>query len=100
VENIYYLLIVGLIFWYFIYLRKVSESARSHINSYCNTESLQFISLARKSSRINFSKQHGPHWVSIFEFEFSGDGESSYLGEMQLRGYKVDNIFMPPYKIN
>jgi hypothetical protein len=38
--------------------------------------------------------------MSIFEFEFSGDGESSYLGEMQLRGYKVDNVNMPPYKIN
>lgn len=99
-ENIYYLLIVGLIFWYFIYLRKVSECARNHINSYCSTESLQFISLARKSSRINFNKRYGPHWISIFEFEFSGDGESSYLGEMQLRGYKVDNINMPAYKIN
>jgi len=99
-ENIYYLLIVALVFWYFIHLRKISEYARSHINNYCNTESLQFISLARKSSRICFSKQYGPHWVSVFEFEFSGDGESSYLGEMQLRGYKVDNVNMPPYKIN
>ncbi|XPF94300.1 DUF3301 domain-containing protein [Colwellia sp. RE-S-Sl-9] len=99
-ENIYYLLIVCLIFWYFIYLRKISEYARSHINTYCNTENLQFISLARKSSRISFDKRHGPHWVSVFEFEFSGDGESSYLGEMQLRGYKVDGVNMPPYKIH
>lgn len=99
-ENIYYLLIVSLVFWYFIHLRKISEYAKKHINSYCNTESLQFISLARRSSRLSFNKQHGPHWISVFEFEFSGDGESSYLGEMQLRGYKVDSINMPPYKIN
>jgi len=98
-ENIYYLLIVCLIFWYFIYLRKVSEYARNHINNYCNTEGLQFISLARKSSRLSFNKQYGPHWISVFEFEFSGDGESSYLGEMTLRNYKVDAINMPAYKI-
>lgn len=99
-ENIYFLLIVCLIFWYFIYLRKISEYARGHINNYCETENLQFISLARKSSRISFNKQQGPHWVSIFEFEFSGDGESSYLGEMTLKGYKVDKVTMPPYKIS
>jgi len=98
-ENIYYLLIVCLIFGYFIYLRKVSEYARNHINNYCNTEGLQFISLARKSSRLSFNKQYGPHWISVFEFEFSGDGESSYLGEMTLRNYKVDAINMPAYKI-
>jgi hypothetical protein len=99
-ENIYYLLIVCLVFWYFVYLRKVAEFARNHVNTYCNAESLQFISLARKSSRINFSKKLGPHWISIFEFEFSGDGESSYTGEMKLRGYKVDEVNLPPYKIN
>lgn len=76
----------------------MSEYARNHINKYCNRESLQFISIARKSSRISFSKKEGPHWVSIFEFEFSGDGESSYTGEMILTNYKVASIEMPPYK--
>jgi len=99
-ENIYYLLIIGLIFWYFIYLRKVAEFARSHINRYCESEKLQFISIARRSSRIRFNRKFGPHWLSIFEFEFSGDGESSYQGLMTLRGYRLDDINTPAYRIS
>ena len=99
-ENIYYLLIVCLILWYFVYLRRVSEYALIHVNTYCNKENLQFISLARKSSRFKFNKALGPHWISIFEFEFSGDRESSYTGEIKLKGYKLDEVNLPPYKIN
>jgi len=99
-ENIYYLLIVCLIFWYFVYLRKVAEFALRHANKYCENEHLQFISLARKSSRLKFSKKRGPYWLSIFEFEFSGNGESSYVGEITLEGYKLEAVALPPYKIN
>ncbi len=98
-ENIYYLLVVCLFLWYFIYLRKVSECALRHIKSYCKKENLQFISLARHSSRLSFSKDLGPHWNSVFDFEFSGDGESSYQGQATLKGYKLDNIHVPMYKI-
>jgi hypothetical protein len=97
-ENIYYLLLVSLIFWYFVYLRRVSECARSHITKYCKKEQLQFISISRVSSRIAFNKTLGPHWISIFDFEFSGDGDSSYEGQATLRGLKLDNIFLPPFR--
>lgn len=99
-ENIYYLLFVGLLFWYFVYLRKVSEYARSHASKYCKEESLQFLAIARLSSKFRFSKRFGPHWVSYFDFEFSGDGESTYHGKMTLRGYKLDNIETPAYRIH
>ena len=98
-ENIYFLLIVCLFLWYFIYLRKVSEYALRHIKAYCEKEALQFISLSRYSSRIAFNKRLGPHWVSVFDFEFSGDRESSYQGQAVLKGYKLDNIHVPMYKI-
>ncbi|SEK83132.1 Protein of unknown function [Colwellia chukchiensis] len=99
-ENIYYLLIIGLVFWYFVYLRKVAEYARSHADKYCQQENLQFLAIARRSSRLRFSKRFGPHWLSQFDIEFSGDGESSYHGIMTLRGYKLDNIEMPPYRVS
>ncbi len=98
-ENIYLLLIVCLFLWYFIYLRKVSECALRHIKHYCKNEGLQFISLSRYSSRISFNRALGPHWISTFDFEFSGDGESSYKGKAVLKGYKLDNIHVPMYKI-
>lgn len=98
-ENIYFLLIVCLFLWYFIYLRKVSEFALRHIKKYCEKDALQFISLSRRSSRLRFSKALGPHWISTFDFEFSGDRESSYQGQATLCGYKLDNIHVPMYKI-
>ncbi|MBA6356030.1 MULTISPECIES: DUF3301 domain-containing protein [unclassified Colwellia] len=98
-ENIYLLLIVCLFLWYFIYLRKVSEFALRHITAYCEKDGLQFISLSRRSNRLTFSKALGPHWISIFDFEFSGDGESSYQGQATLKGYKLENTHVPMYKI-
>lgn len=99
-ENIYLLLFVGLIFWYFIYLRKVSEFARLHINTYFKKEGLQFITIARRSSRLKFDSSYGLYWHSIFDVEFSGDGEASYQGEVSLRGYKLVAIDLPVYRIN
>ena len=99
-ENIYYLLIVCLIYWYFIYIRKISENARKIANNYCEKESLQFIAIARNSTRLKFSKKEGIHFYSIFDFEFSGDGESSYNGLLSLNGLKLEQMHLPPYKIN
>lgn len=99
-ENIYYLLLVSLVFWYFIYLRRVSEFARKYAKKYCENESLQFISIARISSRIRFNKKNGLHWLSIFELEFSGDGESQHIGRLSLRGYKLEQVDLPAYRIH
>lgn len=98
-ENIYLLLIVGLGFWYFIYLRKVSEMARFHMKRYCQQEGLQFLSLARVSSRFRFNPKYGPHILSVFDVEFSGDGESQYTGKLSLRGYKLESVDLPAYRI-
>ena len=98
-ENIYILLIFFLICWYFIYLRKVAEFARIHTQQYCQKENLQYLSIARISSRLTFNKRMGIHWHSIFEFEFSGDGESQYIGRVLLRNYKLDKIDIPAYRI-
>jgi hypothetical protein len=99
-ENIYYLLLVCLIFWYFIYLRKVSEAALVHAKHYCEQSQLQFIAIARRSSRLTFNKKYGLVWYSLFDFEFSGDGESSNNATVSLYGLKLGNIDIPPYRVN
>ena len=98
-ENIYYILFVSLFLWYFIYLRKVAEVGKSQAQYYCKKENLQFIAVARNSSVLRFSKEFGIYWLSTFDFEFSGDGEASYKGELTLRGLTLDNITTPPYRV-
>lgn len=99
-ENIYYLLLLGLICWYFIYLRQVAEVARHHSVKYCKQAELQYIAIARRSTRLKFSKKYGLCFYSIFDFDFSGDGESSQTGVLSLYGLKLDKIDLPAYRIN
>jgi hypothetical protein len=99
-ENIYILLLIGLVCWGFIYLRKIEEVALKIITLYCQKENLQFIAQARRTSSLKFSKTKGVYLSTIFDFEFSGDGESSYDGVVYLRGLKLENIVMPPYRVS
>ena len=99
-ENIYYLLFVLLVFWYFVYLRKIAEMGNKHAQQYCEQANLQFIAVARRSSVLKFNKKYGIHWLSDFDFEFSGDGEASYQGTMILRGLKLENVTVPPYRVH
>lgn len=97
--DIYLLLGIFLVFWYFIYLRKVAETARLQALRYCKQQGLQYISIARKSAKLSFSKRHGVFVKSDFEFEFSGDGESSAQGVIQLHGLKLHHVDLPAYRI-
>jgi len=99
-ENIYYLLLIAVVFWYFIYLRKVSEAARAHAKQYCEKSQLQFIAIARRSSRLTFNKKYGLVWFTVFDVEFSGDGESSNKAALSLYGLKLGSVDIPPYRVN
>lgn len=99
-ENIYYLLLFCLVCWYFIYLRKVAEAARKYAERYCEQNKLQFIAIARRSSRLTFTKKHGINWLSLFDIEFSGDGESSNNATLTLYGLTFDNVEIPPYRVH
>ena len=99
-ENIYYLLIFCLCCWYFVYLRKVSEAAQRHVHRYCKEAGLQFISLARRSSRVKLTKQHGLCIYSVYDFDFSGDGESNNQGNLTLFGLKLEQVNLPAYRVN
>jgi hypothetical protein len=98
-ENIYILLFTFLLLWYFIYLRKIAECARVQAKRYCENEGIQFITIARQSSKLRFNKQLGFYWLSIFQLDFSGDGQSSYHGTVTMHGLKLAHVDLPPYRI-
>jgi len=97
--DIYLLLGIFLVIWYFWYLRKVAEMAKLHASKYCKTQNLQFISIARVSAKPHFNKREGFIIKSCFEFEFSGDGQSSSVGIINLSGLRLNNIDMPAFRI-
>jgi hypothetical protein len=99
-ENIYYILGFSLLCWYFVYIRKVSEAALNHCQRYCDKEDLQFIAIARRSSRFKFNKKDGLYLYSIYDFEFSGDGDSCYQGMVNLNALKLERVELPAYRIH
>ncbi|WP_448554636.1 DUF3301 domain-containing protein [Thalassotalea montiporae] len=97
--DIYLLLGIFLVGWYFWYLRKVAEIAKVHAKRHCEQQGLQLISVFRKSAMPRFNKRQGFYIRSLFDFEFSGDGESSATGTMELYGLKLNDVNMPAYRI-
>lgn len=97
--DFYILLAIFLLGWFFVYQRNVAEKAKQSTKQYCEKNGLQFISLARIKTRMGFNKRLGLFWTNHFEFEFSGDGESAYVGTIALQNLKVINIDLPPFRV-
>lgn len=97
--NIYLFLGLCLIIWYFIHIRKISETAIMQAKKYCQHKELQYLSLSRKYSRLSFSKAKGLYWKSAFVIEFSGDGESSNNATMIINNLKLESIDIPVYRV-
>ncbi len=98
--EIYFLLLVCLIIWYFTFSRNVAERARGLAKQHCEEQGLQFIAIARSKTSIGSNKRQGIFFRLVFDFEFSGDGESSYIGQLVMNGTKPGGFTLPPYKIS
>ncbi len=40
-----------------------------------------------------------PDWHSVFNFEFSSNGEDRYTGEVELIGVRVMRTEVPPHRV-
>lgn len=97
--DFYILIALFLLGWFFVFQRNVAEAAKVAIQKYCDQEKLQFISIARESTRLTFNKRQGVCWVNTFAFEFSGDGESAYTGKAEFKNLKFTGVDIPAYRI-
>lgn len=97
-EQIYWLMLAAICLWCFFALRKTEEKAQQFAQLYCQQHQLQFISIAKLSAGIKLTGKGDKGWQSIYALEFSGDGESSYTGEMRLINNRLASIDLPPYR--
>jgi len=54
--------------------------------------------VARAKTRFSF-KYGKPDWHSVFNFEFSSNGEDRYTGEVELIGVRVMRTEVPPHRV-
>lgn len=80
-------------------LRSLSECAKQHLEEYCDSQNIQLISVARKKTRLG-TVQGKIDFICEFEFEFSGNGENSYIGLLSMKGKTVTSTHLPAYKVN
>lgn len=96
--NLVLLMAISLVFYQFWRLRGIAEYIIPVAKQYCAKEDLQFISLARKSTR--FKAYNGKlDWHLSYYLYFSSDGESEYVGEILCHGKKMISINLPAYRI-
>lgn len=89
------ILLVVAMFWRF---RASSEAIKEYLEAYCEQRQLQLISIARHKTSIG-SYRGKLDFHSIFNFEFSGNGEDSYQGQVKLVGTKVLEVDIPAYRV-
>lgn len=97
--SLVFLLAIGLIAFQFWRLRGISEFSIRYANKYCQQQGLQFLSLARRSTRIA-SYRGKIDWKIMYQLEFSSNGEDAYIGTMTSFGHHVIEMNLPAYKIN
>lgn len=89
------ILLLAAMFWRF---RAISEAVKAQLETYCERQQLQLISVARMKSRLG-SYKGKLDFHTDFSFEFSGNGEDSCQGQVKMIGLKIQSIDTPAYRV-
>lgn len=93
------LLSIAWIAFQFWRLRGMAEFSIAYARRYCEKNQLQFLSLARRSTRISAFKGR-LDWKVVYQLEFSSNHEDAYIGTMTSHGSRVIEMNLPAYKID
>lgn len=92
------LLIIGMVAFQFWRIRAITEQANGYLHQYCEQRQLQLISVARVKTRLSVHRGK-LDWYNRFVFEFSGNGEDAYQGELDMAGLRVVDTRLPAYRV-
>lgn len=94
------LLILCLVCWLFWQTRTMAELAKRAADQHCDKLGLQLLAIARVKLKPSRSQNGHFCWQASYQFEFSSDGESFYLGTIVIKGDKVIKVDTPAYRMN
>jgi hypothetical protein len=80
-------------------LRGIAEYSVDYAKRYCEKNQLQFLSLARRKTRISGFRGR-LDWQVVYQLEFSSNHEDAYIGTMTSHGNRVIEMNLPAYKID
>jgi hypothetical protein len=86
---------IAVLFWQ---SRGIAEAAINHVKRYCEQQGLQMISVSRISRRLTLAGGK-LGWLSVYNFEFSGNREDKYVGTITMVNKYAKSIDVPAYRI-
>lgn len=92
------LLLIVVVVIQFWRLRSIAEYMVTYTNQYCKRQQLQYISLARTSTKFKAYKGR-LDWQLSYQVEFSSDGLTNYVGTIVSHGKNVIAIELPAYRV-
>lgn len=97
--SVFLLLIIGSICYAFWLQRKQDERAIAVARQLCQQQQLQMLDCGRTGH--SFRKINGRlRLLTLYQVDFSGDGESRYQAELLLSGMRLAEFNLPAYRIN
>ncbi|WP_438864198.1 DUF3301 domain-containing protein [Neptunicella sp.] len=90
-----FICVIAVQFWR---IRAITEKANQYMLQYCDKNNLQLISVSRRKTRLTLHRGK-VDWYNEFDFEFSGNGEDSYRGELIMTGLAIKSTDLPAYRI-
>jgi len=96
--NIIGLLLLLFVGWLFWQTRVLAEAAKVATNEYAEKYGLQILTLARIKLSPSRNSRGRFCWKAQYQFEFSSDGESHYVGTILINGKNVLSIETPAYR--
>ncbi len=91
-------LLAGLVIFQFWQLRAIAEYSVKQAEAYCEKNRLQFVSLARTSTKFKAYKGR-LNWQVTYSLCFSSDGETEYEGEIICHGAHLIKVDLPAHRI-
>ncbi|MDP2560527.1 DUF3301 domain-containing protein [Psychrobium sp. 1_MG-2023] len=92
------LLVLITVVWLFWQTRVMAEIVKTAITDYCEQHNLQLLAVARLKLKPSRNSHGRFCWQAKYQFEFSSDGESYYIGYAVINGKQILNIETPAYR--
>jgi len=92
------LLILMLVAYLFWQQRRQDERAVALARQLCQQQQVQYLDCARDGHKwVTHKGRRG--FRTLYLVDFSGDGESRYQAELWLKGLRLADFILPPFRI-
>lgn len=93
------LLLISTVCYLFWLQRKQDERAVVVARQLCQQQQLQLLDCGRSGHSLR-KIQGRLRFITLYQVDFSGDGESRYQAELLLSGMRLAAFNLPAYRIN